>query len=180
MTAGATELISTRIIRDIGQEAEKIIKQNVGGSGQHLQLETITVSPDMRVELRSKEPDDFAIEALSEAEQIVTQSAYTEWQWYVTPLHRGQMTLVLNVTALVVIPEYLQYGQKHMALPVLEREITVAVDPLYSVETSLSHWEWIATAIVIPLFIAAYTYMRNRFSSRKKAPAGFPTSRRKR
>lgn len=99
----------------------------------------------MTVHLEGK---NFEITKLCNEAQPVTDNEITDWAWDVTPLQSGDQKLSLLVTIRLMIP-----GSKEETkdLPVLDRRISVKVDPIYSITTIISnYWQWIAVTMIIP------------------------------
>ena len=140
MKQGKGERIETRIVQDRNIDLVTSLK----GKGVP-QIEDIRVSELMKVRLSG---NAFEIFPLNEEKQVVEVSDHTEWAWDVTPKKSGKQILHLHVTMIIRLSSN-EYSKDH---PVLDREIVVKVNPLYSTKYFLStYWKWIITALVIPL-----------------------------
>lgn len=148
MKVGVKERIEVRVTQDLEVELNKALR----GRGIP-QIEKIRIYEIMKLKLSG---GDFNIVSLSEEEQIVSKKGITEWAWDVTPGIRGKQVLQLMVTLQIKI----ESSQNHISHPVLEREITVEVNPVYSTKVFLiENWKWVVTALVMPIalvFLAHY------------------------
>ncbi|TAN66344.1 MAG: hypothetical protein EPN17_14110 [Methylobacter sp.] len=140
MKLGVKERIEARISKDINADLVTSLK----GRGLP-QIEELKIYELMKVRLTG---DDFEIDSLNEDEQIISASGFTEWSWDVIPLKSGKKTLHLHVTLRIRLP----FGEEKKDSPVLDREITVQVNPTYSVKLFLmTYWTWLVTALILPL-----------------------------
>jgi len=112
------ERIEVRITQNINED----FKEGLKGRGVP-QIEEIRVSAVMTAKLSG---EDFTIDSLSDTEQAVFDSEYTQWEFDVTPTKAGQKILQLSISASFDIDEF---GEKKKSLPVMEREIFVKVNP---------------------------------------------------
>jgi len=150
MRVGKKQRIETRVSRDADADLTKSLK----GRGLP-QIEELKISELMTVRLSG---DDFDIVSLNEEKQIIEQIEYTEWAWDVTPQKSGKKTMHLHVTLSIILP----FGEERKDHPVLDREITVQVNPVYSVKVFIiAYWKWIVTALILPLIGWVWkTYMK--------------------
>lgn len=82
------------------EELAQQIEQNTGGL---ITVDSILVTPFMRADLQSDNPDAFKIVAIPNApEQLVSSLEPTRWGWGVTALKPGDYTLRLTLSRLVV------------------------------------------------------------------------------
>lgn len=140
MKLGIKDRIEARITRDIHKDLLVSLK----GRGVP-QSEQLKISELMKVRLSG---NDFNIISLNEEEQIIEKTGFTEWAWDITPKDSGKKVLHLHVTLRIRLP----FGEERKDHPVLDREIVVKVNPVYSVKVFLvSHWKWIVTALMLPL-----------------------------
>lgn len=140
MKLGVKERIETRISRDVNAD----LKISLRGRGIP-QIEELKISELMKVRLSGS---DFDIIPLNEEEQIIEATEFTEWAWDVTPKKSGKKILHLHITLRIRLP----FGEERKDHPVLEREIVVRVNPVYSVKSFIfTYWKWIVTALILPL-----------------------------
>lgn len=140
MELGTSERIELRISQNINEDLTKALK----GRGIP-NIETIKVGSLMKARLTGSA---FQIQSLNEEEQVLTKRDYTEWAWNVIPDKSGKQVLYLHVTVRIRLP----YGEEKKDCPVMEREILVRVNPVYSIIKFLTkYWMWIITALIIPL-----------------------------
>lgn len=117
-----TEHIKDRIEMRISQNINEDLTEGLKGRGIP-QIEQVRVSTVMTAKLSG---DDFKIKPLSDMEQPVLASGYTQWEWDVTPLKAGRKILQLSVAASINVDTF---GEKKKSLPVMEKEIYVKVNP---------------------------------------------------
>ncbi len=158
MQAGITQEITARIIDSQTEEATQTLLEGLDEVEEDVQVETLSVSSEMRAELIASEPGSFEIVALSDAQQLIVSGQLTEWQWEVTPLRRGDAKLILRVTAVIEVPGF---TPKSRSLPVLERDIEVQVNPSYSLNRFLAqNWWWLL--LVTLILVATVIILRRR------------------
>lgn len=138
MKVGIKERIEVRISQDIKTDLTKRLK----GKGIP-RVNEIIVGAVMKVKLSG---DTFKIEPLSEEEQLISSSGYTQWEWDVTPLKSGNRLIHLSVSVSIYLDKY---GEKTKSLPVLERGIYVKVNLRYNFLSFIKkYWPWIVTTII--------------------------------
>lgn len=123
MEQGKPERVEARIsYEDIGDAIMKDLK----GRGEP-ELKTIQVGQQMTVTLLADEKE-FDIKKYGPDEQLVAGRPFAQWEWEVTPLQYGELTLhlkaVINLSAA---------GTREGAygIPVIDRPIKVKVNPPY-------------------------------------------------
>jgi hypothetical protein len=128
----------------------------------------IKISTSMKVRL-SGDPN-FEIRPLTDEEQLVTKKNYTEWSFTVLPLRKGNWPLHLVVTAVIRTP----WGtEKSKDYPVKDEFVLVRVTPFHVIEYFVGdNWQWILTAILIPLVVWAW---KRRVKPRRKKAAAAST-----
>lgn len=108
------------------------------------------------VNVRLKDPTNnknFEIHALSTEEQPVLDSSNTVWQWNIIPIRGGENDLIIQVTA------------EEKDLPLFEKTVKVKASFTRKVGNfAEDNWQWLSSAIIIPLFLWAV----KKFSRRKK------------
>jgi hypothetical protein len=140
MRLGVKERLEARISKDEDANLLKSLK----GRGVP-QIEELKISEFMKVRLSG---EDFNIIPLNEEEQIIGEKGYTEWAWDVTPKKRGKKTLHLHITLRIRLP----FGEEKKDHPVMDKEIIIKVNPIYSATSFIvMNWKWILTALIVPL-----------------------------
>lgn len=103
----------------------------------------VRMSPRMKAELVG---EDFIIEDKGPQEQVVTLRDNTVWKWRVHSEMTGPRILKVRLHTLIKVD-----GQEApRTIEVAEAQVEVKVNPS---EWALRHWEWIASALVLP-FVA--------------------------
>ncbi len=160
MTVGQRERIEVRITPSMTAD----LAENLQGRGTP-QVEQIPVSSFMKVRLTG---DGFEITPLSSEEQIVVSDTYTQWSWDVVPQKAGEQRLVLIVTARIKLPGY---TDEQKDLDVLERNIDVRVDAVYSIQSFFrENQDWIFPSVLIPFVTAAGAWLWKSHTKRRGTP----------
>jgi len=156
MKVGIKERIEVRISKDPDAD----IVSALTGQGVP-QIEEIKVYEFMKVKLTGEE---FDIDPLNEEEQIIGPQGYTEWAWEVLPRKSGEKFLHLHVSLRIKIP----FGEKTKDHPVMDKAILVKINPIYTAKVfCCAYWQWIATAIILPLI--AFIWRQHKSEKRPKA-----------
>ena len=94
---------------------------------EHVELKPLTrVSEVMQVELLDPAADPvFEIRSLSSPEQLVEETGYTEWQYYVKPLKEGTYPLVIKVAVIE-----LALGKERKKEIILEEPVEVIAEAI--------------------------------------------------
>jgi len=163
MTEYITERVETRITQNINEDLIRGLK----GKGIP-QIDDIKVSSSMTVKLSG---DTFKIILLSEEEQPLLSSGYTQWEWDVTPQKAGSRKLQLSVSASIYTP---QFGEKKKSHPVMEKEILVKVNPKIKKPKKSNFWKIIERIGIIVGVIATlltiYFGLRRIAQKRRDSP----------
>ncbi len=137
MQVGVSENVNIRI-------AEAASQKFLYGvlNSQEAKIENIRTSRSMAVSLRG---EDFRIQSLSDAEQIIEEN-YTQWQYKVVPLKSG------NPKLLVVITIRFENEETRRTLPVVEQAVIVRSNMIYSIKAFvLQYWQWLIASAIIPI-----------------------------
>lgn len=143
MTEYITERVETRITQNMNENLIRGLK----GKGIP-QFDDIKVSSSMTAKLFG---DTFIIIPLSEEEQPLLSSEYTQWEWDVTPQKAGSRKLQLSVSASIITD---QFGEKKKSHPVMEKEILVKVNPKIKKPKKNNFWKIIERIGIIAGVIA--------------------------
>jgi len=82
---------------------EELAGEIANNSGGLITTDSIFITPFMRADLQSDNPDAFKIVALPDApEQLVSTVEPTRWAWGITALKPGDYTLRLTISRMVV------------------------------------------------------------------------------
>jgi excisionase family DNA binding protein len=152
MTVDEAVIIEVRITQNITAP----LTPGLQGPGTPIE-EPLKVSSFMKASLSG---DKFRIKALASEEQLVGGKDFTEWRWEVAPVEAGAQILYLTVTARIEIQGH---GEEKKDILVKNTQIRVKVNPAYSVQMFFgNNWQWLATAIIIPLIIFGWTMWRKQ------------------
>lgn len=136
-----------------------------------IETSQIEITTRMKAVLLSRDPAAFTITVMHDnAEQVVSSVDTTTWRWSVTAKKKDLQTLVL------VIYQLVKYDGKEFWHEVETYRADIVVEVNISSWFKSLDWKWIASAILIPLIVAAWSWWRNR---KKKAEENlFPPYRR--
>jgi hypothetical protein len=157
MKAGIKERVVVRIASSVTTDLE----QGVKGKGKPVE-EQIKVGSLMTVKLHG---DNFEIKPITNEEQVVTKTGFTEWSWDVLPLKSGKQNLSLVVSVRLKIPNF---GEEKKDYPVFDKQINVKVNFLYTAMLFLkNNWQFFAG----PLFTGIVGfYLKGWLEAKKKLP----------
>ncbi len=137
MKVGVRERVEVRISKDSKADLVAALK----GRGI-AQIKDVKVSEFMKVRVSG---NDFDITQLNEEEQFIETQGFTEWAWDIIPKKSGKAVLHLHVTLRIRLP----FGEERKDHPVLDREVIVKVNPIYSTGIFVStYWKWIVMALI--------------------------------
>lgn len=151
-----TERVEVRISQNINEDLDKRLK----GRG-FPQVEKVLVGSVMKVGLSG---DDFNIKSLSEKEQFVNTSDYTQWEWNLTPLKSGEKIIYLSLSVSVFLDKF---GEKKKSLPVIEKKIWVKVNIFkYIFHFIKIRWYAVIT-LIISLIGLIFAYEKRKKKKKK-------------
>lgn len=102
---------------------------------------------------------DFDIERTSDARQPVSSSGVTMWGWSVEPTEPGTRSLHLTISALIDIDG----KEETLTVETFDRTWTVVVPwPDRVTGFAGENWQWLWTAIVLPLAALVWRRLRTR------------------
>lgn len=140
MRQGRVERVDVAVGRDEG--LDETLLQMLRGSGQP-RIESIQTSPFMSVELKGRGFDVTPVHATG-PEQLVHTTAL--WEFDVLPVLSGSQTLQLCVAMRIPIQDL---PEERVSIPVLERQIQVAIAPLYNSQQFLKgNWKWLIITLI--------------------------------
>jgi hypothetical protein len=141
MQVGISEIISIRISKHKTKQFFRELRHFQANKS----IETVKISRVMTAELKG---DNFKIDALSSEEQIIEDDDLTQWEWNVTPVRQGTQKLIAIITIILKVED--EKGVK--TLPVLEKELQVQVNRLYSTKDFISrNWQWLIASAALPI-----------------------------
>jgi hypothetical protein len=140
MRQGRLERVDVAVGRHEGLDATLL--EMLRGPGKP-RIETIETSPFMSVELKGRGFEVTPVQATG-TEQLVHSTAL--WEFDVLPVLSGSQTLQLCVAMRIPIQDQ---PVDRVSIPVLERQIQVAVAPLYiSRQVLKGNWKWFIISLL--------------------------------
>lgn len=147
MKMGEAKEVQVRITRDVAIDISTgLTTPGTATKDQITEQQQIKVSTSMKVQLHG-EPY-FDVKPLTDEEQLISKTGFTEWKFTVIPLQGGKWPLHLTVTAVVHAAD----REKVKNLEVLDEQVTVQVSTLEVVEAFIgNNWQWLIGTIFIPV-----------------------------
>jgi hypothetical protein len=152
MFVDRTYPVEVRIRRDVADRLTESLREQLKDLPPRAVGEpdyaSIKVGDEMEVHLLDSE-GAFKITSLSNPRQtLAIDGEAAIWQWDVIPMKPGNPKLTLSVTAFLTAPGV----NRTTSIPVLDRRIEIEATFLYETKQfAASNWQWILTAILIPL-----------------------------
>jgi hypothetical protein len=137
----------------------------------YYEKEEIEISSRVKVKLFDPEPKkNFEITALSTEEQLVDDSSNTVWNWNIKPIRSGENVIILRATVKILD----RLGENYKDIRVFEKKIKVKASFLLTSKQFIEdYWQYLTTAIFIPLFIIGYNKIKGFIIRRKPRRIGF-------
>ena len=147
MRMGEAKEVQVRITRDVAADISTgLTTPGTATKDQITEQQQIKVSTSMKVQLHG-EPY-FDVKSLTDEEQLISKTGFTEWKFTVIPLQGGKWPLHLTVTAVVHAAD----REKVKNLEVLDEQVTVQVSTLEVVQAFIgNNWQWLIGTIFIPV-----------------------------
>jgi hypothetical protein len=140
---------------------EELAQQIEQTSGGLITVDSILVTPFMRADLQSDNPDAFKITAIPNApEQLVSSVEPTRWGWGVTALKPGDYTLRLTISRLVVF----QGEETWRPVKAYAKDMHVSI----TLQQRLARFDW---QWLIALLLTAVIPLYWRWQDRRKGKA---------
>ncbi|WP_327634533.1 hypothetical protein OHB24_31735 [Kribbella sp. NBC_00482] len=141
MRKGHLERVEVAVART--KDLDEALLQMVRGQGQP-RIENIETSPFMAVELKGSGFDVTPLQGATGTEQLLRPTAL--WEFDVLPLRSGFQTLQVCVAMRIPIQDR---SDERVSIPVLERQIRVAIDTRYSSQQFLKrNWQWLIVTLI--------------------------------
>ena len=134
---------------------------DLSGLAPEARATPIRVSPVMTVRLVGDKSAFDIVELSSELQAIGAVHRHgADWAWDVTPLKTGRHWLTLRVTA--------KDDDVVQDMPLHTESVEVTVTPwLWTRQTAGDHWQWLTTAIAIPMLVFVANRVMKRFKREK-------------
>lgn len=121
----------------------------------------VNVSNYMQADLTGS---SFSITRTSPARQLVLPGTTTRWSWEITPTRTGVLPLHLTLTAILTA----NGENRELQIRTFDKVLTIHVSwPDKVKDFVFGNWQWLWTAIVVP--VAVWAYQRNRRETRTDA-----------
>ena len=121
----------------------------------------VNVSNYMQADLTGS---SFSITRTSPARQLVLPGTTTRWSWEITPTRTGVLPLHLTLTAILTA----NGENRELQIRTFDKVLTIHVSwPDKVKDFVFGNWQWLWTAIVVP--VAVWAYQRKRRETRTDA-----------
>ncbi len=118
---------------------------------------SIQITPRMKALLFPADNSAFIIKPIHDnPEQLISTTDTTRWAWLVTAKKGGTQQLTLVIYRLV------EYEGQDYWREVQTYKADIVVEVTFSTWFESLDWKWIASAILIPLLVAAWGWFRNK------------------
>jgi hypothetical protein len=159
MTVGRNEEVLVRLTK---KASEEILRGLIPTPDTHIDV-VKKIGSTMKVQLKG---DGFTITPINTEAQVIADSEVTEWSWDVVPTTSGTQKLRILVTVVLDTPN----GQK-VKDTVLDKEILVSVNPLYSTRMFVAtNWQYIVSTIIGSGVLGIALTWRRRNKKRPSPP----------
>jgi hypothetical protein len=141
------------------REPIEALQRDLRGPGERIGAE-VRISTEMEAHLSGT---GFKVESITPERQAVSQIEQTEWRWQVEPTRTGVLHLQLTLTANLdvagrSVPRMIRTFEQRIAVEVAWTERTKAF--------LAGNWQWLWTAILIPLLAWGYRILQRARSRR--------------
>ncbi len=128
----------------------------------------IQLGKKMRANLKDLGPQDgksFRIELLGNDEQNLYNATESYWQWNIEPLKAGQHKLILSIQVLLGDDGEVNLPTKDIPVTIFAQKVSFSakVGNFFS-----NYWQWVITAIFLPILIAFFTTRIKQSGEKKK------------
>jgi hypothetical protein len=150
-------------------DLSEVLSTQIAGTGNVVTSAKIAITPFMRAELYSDDPNAIVVQSLTEAEQIISNTDTTKWEWTITAKSVGEQSLTLVLNRLVQVGDQ----QSWREIETYKSTILVSVTFVQWIFTPQGEWT-IGTAIaILSAMIAFLTYLYTRRKRMTRARRGW-------
>ena len=147
---------------------EKVLDASDANDDNVLVDSTIQLGKRMKAKIIDMSPrhePSFYIESMGEEEQNLSTSKEAYWNWKIEPLKQGQHKLKLSVQVILSDDDKINLPPRDIMVTIFATKVSFSekVRDFFS-----KYWQWIITAILLPIFIAWLTNRIKRSNEPKK------------
>jgi hypothetical protein len=152
----------------IGPLKIKVLEES-GASGDDVLLDTtIELGKRMKANLKDMSPSDnksFKIEPFGTDEQNLNKSKESYWQWSIEPLKEGSHKLMLSIQVILSDEDKVNLPARNIPVMIYSKKVPFMskVGNFFS-----NYWQWLITAILLPIIIALLTNSLKQRGEKKK------------
>ena len=129
---------------------------------------TIELGKRVRASLKDVSPRDdksFQIDQLGVDEQNLSKGKESYWQWNIEPLKAGSHKLMLSIQVILSDDDRVNLPARNIPVMIFSKKVSffTKVENFFG-----SYWQWIITAILVPIVIALLNNTLKQRGEKKK------------
>ena len=146
----------------------RVLEQSGAPDDRVLVDSTIELGKRVRAGLRDLSPRDdksFQIDPLGVDEQNLSKTKESYWQWSIEPLKEGPHKLILSVQVILSDDDKINLPARNIPIMIFSKKVAffTKVGNFFD-----KYWQWIITAILVPVVIALLNNSLKQRSEKKK------------
>jgi hypothetical protein len=152
----------------IGPLKIKVLEESVASGDDVLVDTTIELGKRMKANLKDISPKDeksFEIDPLGTDEQNLSKTKESYWQWSIEPKKEGPHKLILSIQVILSDDDKINLPARNIPIMIYSKKV-----PFMSKVGSFfsNYWQWLITAILLPIMIALLTNSLKQRGEKKK------------
>ncbi len=129
---------------------------------------TIELGKRVRASLKDVSPRDeksFQIDQLGVDEQNLSKTKESYWQWNIEPLRAGPHKLILSIQVILSDDDRVNLPARNIPIMIFSKKVSffTKIENFFG-----SYWQWIITAILVPVVIALLNNSLKQRGEKKK------------
>jgi hypothetical protein len=152
----------------VGPIKIKVLEESGAVNDNVLVDTTIELGKRVKANLKDVSPRDdksFQIDPLGVDEQNLGKSKESYWQWTIEPLKEGPHKLMLSIQVILSDDDKINLPARNIPIMIFSKKVPfmTRVGNFFS-----SYWQWLITAILLPIVIALLTNSLKQRGEKKK------------
>lgn len=152
----------------VGPIKIRVLEQSDASDDNVITDTTIELGKRVKANLRDVSPRDdksFQIDPLGVDEQNLSKTKESYWQWNIEPLRAGQHKLILSIQVILSDDDKINLPARNIPITIFSKKVSffTKVGNFFA-----SYWQWLVTAILVPIIIALLNNSLRQKSERKK------------
>ena len=146
----------------------RVLEQSGSSDDNVLVDSTIELGKRVRASLKDVSPRDeksFQIDQLGVDEQNLSKTKESYWQWNIEPLKAGSHKLMLSIQVILSDDDRVNLPARNIPIVIFSKKVSffTKVENFFG-----SYWQWIITAILVPIVIALLNNTLKQRGEKKK------------